>query len=174
MPSLLLILALVLPPAPPVWRVLVLVPPGAAPAAAAPYAADLDAALAWWQARGFDVGRRGAAEVRTLTGDPLADLGPGVVAVIVTDTFLLDQYQGLAGAGQIWVTTAAPNLPAVMAHELGHAALWLPNGADDCRDVDIMCPVGLDAAYRAGVVGCATLARLGRPCVTVALPEVVR
>jgi len=69
------------------------------------------------------------------------------------------------------VITSSSSWPeAIIAHEFGHLMFGLPDLYHDnpCNVTDIMCnPV---QAYRMGMIGCQSLATLGKPCMFVSLP----
>jgi hypothetical protein len=69
------------------------------------------------------------------------------------------------------VALSSHGLAPTLAHELGHALYGLPDDPGGCVGADVMCaPAG---PYRVGLVGCASLGLLGRPCWRVGLPFVV-
>jgi hypothetical protein len=73
--------------------------------------------------------------------------------------------------GLIWALRASgDDFAATIAHELGHVVYELPHQYQDGNDI---MGFAVTAAYQAGRIGCASLAELGRPCVSVWLPLIV-
>lgn len=71
------------------------------------------------------------------------------------------------------VSDSVTGLAPAIAHELGHVLYGLPdlyNIPGACRAPDIMCYPA--APYRAGIVGCLSLAYLGNACERTYLPQV--
>lgn len=180
-------------PAPMPARLLLIESPGEAfsPAQAQEVSDAAQDALDWWAALAPEPVPVVITEERTITADdPFRDLAwldpylvdddPGLTIVIVANArrrlVFANRFAGWAlptprvvGA----VAASVSGLPATLAHELGHALYGLPDryrtpGA--CYHPDIMCQPA--AAYRARVVGCASLASLGAPCTRVALPRI--
>lgn len=125
-------------------------------------------------ARAFWGMEKGSPTVEVAEAPPDALSSPpvypeGTVVVIDTDELLLGKYRGLAAPHRIWVVSGALHLPAVFAHEMGHAEYGLPHWRD-CIGLDIMC--NADAAYPAHSIGCRSLEAIGRACARVYLPEV--
>lgn len=174
MTALLLALAL-LAPAPPAWSVVVLVPDGTTPETERAQTA-VAAALAWWQTQGVPVPPvTPGVTVDTLPDTALAYpplIGRRTIVILQTDDLILGRDWGLATPDHIWAVSGGM-LPATLAHEMGHAFYGLPD-TRDCLELDIMCQVTFEAAYRSSIVGRTTRAALGLPCWTLALPEVVR
>lgn len=135
--------------------------------------ASYASATAWWgmekQAIQVEVA---AAPSDALSSPPVYPEG----TVVVIDNsksgaLLLGSYRGIASPGRIWVVSGAFHLPAVFAHEIGHAEYGLEHWGD-CIGLDIMCSP--DAAYQAHSIGCRSLEALGRPCSKTYIPEVSR
>lgn len=139
---------------------------------AARITAHVEAALAWWSARGPD--RLTLAAVAAESGPWLpGEMDPDPVPTIYavgdpgTDAYALHR------RGWAYIASGLPDeeWPHTVAHELGHLLydlndLYLTR---DCgRTLDIMC--ASRTAYDAGTIGCVSLAALGRPCQRTYLP----
>lgn len=169
--TLVLIVALLLPPCDAAWQVVLLTPDESRVAVAEQATQQ---ALAWWQAQGMPVPAIGAVTVAPLPPDALESppvFGERTIVVLDTPGLIFGRNLGIAAPGRVWAVLT-PDLAVTLTHELGHALYGLPNEAG-CEAIDIMCPLTAEAAYVAGFAGCETLSALGRPCHTVALPEVI-
>ena len=181
--SLILLLSLLCPPARAVYIIYV-EPVGQALTVAEQTAAraGVQAAIDYWQALAPSPVPLAIASERTITatGDVTAGFEwsraywtNGItIFVIDTDRPLLGAYlaQSQTALGLIWaVRGSGDTFAATMAHELGHVVYGLPHQYQAAIDI-----MGLDPtpAYQRRTIGCATLARLGRPCVAVWLPLV--
>lgn len=72
------------------------------------------------------------------------------------------------------VMNGVPDAEAIIAHEVGHTRYGLEH-PEPCTFPDIMCASGYVQPYREHVIGCQSLAALGRPCDRhCSLPVVVR
>lgn len=170
--ALLLLAALTLPPAPDAcWQVVIMTDdPGRAPQAEQ----AARAALEWWRQQGMAVPDVGPAQVAPVPPDALDSppvFGERTIVILDADGLLLGSKSGLAGPGRVWAVMTS-DLAVTLTHELGHALYGLENG-EGCQTIDIMCPLTAQTAYLAGFAGCDTLGAIGRPCHTIALPEVL-
>lgn len=76
--------------------------------------------------------------------------------------------QSQAPLGIIWALRGdGPGWGATIAHELGHVLYDLPHQYQDAEDIMGLVPL---AAYERHMIGCSSLAQLGRPCQHLALP----
>lgn len=193
MSALLLIIALLLPPAPLARAVHVFIvePTGEQQTAAEQtfVAASVVGAIDFWHTLAPTPTELTVTDTHmiTVTGDPLASLdwsrpyltdASSDVTIFVIDTStnhgrLLGFAAGEAQAyyGAVWAVLdgypGPDGLAATLAHELGHVLY----GLDDAPGLDIMgYPV---AAYHAHFIGCTSLAALGAPCRALYLPVVV-
>lgn len=149
-------------------HLVILTPEGRAPHNEQAILTAWSSALGWW---GMEKSTP-SVSIEPLPADALTSppvYPEGTVVVIEGEGLLLGKYRGLAAPGRIWVVSSAFNLPAVFAHEIGHAFFGLEHW-EDCIGLDIMCSP--DAAYAAHSVGCRSLEALGRPCARTALPIV--
>jgi hypothetical protein len=149
-------------------RLVIFTPEGREPQNRAAILAAWSSALGWW---GMEKSTP-SVSIEALPPDALNDVPvypEGTVVVLETDGLLMGKYRGLASPGRIWVVSSAFNLPAVFAHEVGHAYFGLEHW-EDCIGLDIMCDA--DQAYAARSVGCRSLSALGRPCAHEYLPFV--
>lgn len=155
------------------------------PARAAAATAAVEAARAWWAQR---LGEPAPAPLPTPALRPVDNpyipalwMPPadGTLQIYVVahrpgaDLGLVGGHSGLAWPGRI-VALEQPRygpLAPLVAHEIGHAVYRLPDLDSDATDIMAR---GYQIAYRRGVVGCTSLAALGRPCQRVGLPLLAR
>lgn len=96
---------------------------------------------------------------------------PTLYIVYTNGTALIHGSHGTAAYDFMFAVTtdSSPWPEATIAHEFGHLYFGLPDlYKENCNTTDIMC--NHVEAYRLGKIGCQSLAILGRPCMSVALP----